>query len=135
MTLWWTDVVIDLPILYWWDVFERWWWLRSTTSFYGRLEIEATYGEIVISLHRGCLKDVSSERGVGMLTWCITHGRHTRINTSVDTLYVFSTFNTNSIHIMFWKSICIMKKTLVIPDVVLAWRRSENIFDRPWCFF
>ena len=26
------------------------------------------------------------------------------------------------------------EKTLVVPDVVLARRRSGNVFDRPWCF-
>ena len=100
---------------------DLWWWLRSTTSSYGRPVLEAVYGEIVISLHRGCLGDVSSGRVVRVSTWCITHGQHTRVNTSVGTVYVFLMFNIKSIRIMFWKSICIMKKhwwslTLSWPD-------------------
>ena len=120
--------------IYWWYDLEIWWWLHSTKGSYGRHEIEAAYGETVISLHRDCLGDVSSGRVVGVSTWYITHGRHSRVNTSVGTIYVFSIFNTNSIRFMFWKSICIMKKTLVVLDVVLARRRLENIFDRSWCF-
>ena len=127
-------MIIDLPILYWWDVFEKWWCLRSITGSYGRPEIDVAYGETDIAFHRGCLGDVSSGRVVGVSTWCITHGRHTRVNISVGTVYLFLTFNTNSIRIMFWKSICIMKKTLVVFDVVLSRRWSGNVFDRPWCF-
>ena len=37
------------------------------------------------------------------------HGRHTRVNTSVGTVYVFLIFNTKPIRIMFSRSICIMK--------------------------
>ena len=100
---------------------DLWWLLRSTTGSYGRPEIEITYGKTVISIHRGYLGDVSLGRVVRVSTWCITHGRHTRVNTSVGTVYVFLTFNTNSIRIMFWKSICIMKRhwwslTLSWPD-------------------
>ena len=80
---------------------DLWWWLRSTTGPYGRPELEAAYGETAISLHRGCLGDVSSGRVVGVSIWCITHGRHTRVNTSVGTVYVFLFFNTKPICIMF----------------------------------
>ena len=62
---------------------DLWWWLRSTMGSYGRPVLEAAYGKIAISLYRGCLGDVSSRRVVGVSTWCITHGRHTRVNTSV----------------------------------------------------
>ena len=82
---------------------DLWWRLRSTTGPYGRPEIEVAYGETAISLHQGCLGDVSSGRVVGVSTWCITHGRHTRVNTSVGTVYVLLVFNTKSIRIMFSK--------------------------------
>ena len=39
-----------------------------------------------VSLHRGNLEDISSERVVEVLSRYITHGRHTRINTSVGTI-------------------------------------------------
>ena len=102
---------------------EIWWWLRSTTGSYGRPVLEAAYAETVISLHRGCLRDVSSGRVVGLSTWCITHGRHIRVNTSVSTLYIFLIFNIKFICIMFWKSIRSMKRhwwslTLSWPDDV-----------------
>ena len=44
--------------------------LRSTTGPYGRLMIEVAYGEILVSLHRGCMGDDSSERVVGVSTLC-----------------------------------------------------------------
>ena len=44
--------------------------LRSTTGFYGRLMIEVAYGEILFSLHRGCMGDDSSGRVVGVSTCC-----------------------------------------------------------------
>ena len=40
--------------------------LRSTTGPYGRLVIEVTYGEMILSLHRGCIGDDSSGRVVGV---------------------------------------------------------------------
>ena len=40
--------------------------LRSTTGPYGRLMIEVVYGEMIFSLHRGCMVDDSLEKVVGM---------------------------------------------------------------------
>ena len=40
--------------------------LRSTTGSYGRPVIEVAYGEIIFSLHRGCMGDDSSGRVVGV---------------------------------------------------------------------
>ena len=42
--------------------------LRSTTGPYGQPMIEVAYGEILTSLHRGCMGDDSSERVVGVST-------------------------------------------------------------------
>ena len=116
------------------EVLDLWWWLRSITGFYGRSEIEVAYGETDIALHRGCLGDVSSGRMVGVSTCCITHGRHTRVNTSVGTVYEFSIFNTKPICNMFLKIYMYYERTLLGLDVVLAQRRSRNVFDRPCCF-
>ena len=88
---------------------DLWWWLRSTTGSYGRPVLEVAYEEIVISLHRGCLGDVNSWRVVGVSTWCITHGRHTRVNTTVGTVYVFFIFKYKTYTYYVLKSICIMK--------------------------
>ena len=41
--------------------------LRSTTGPYGRPVIEVAYGEMIFSLHRGCMADDSSGRVVGVL--------------------------------------------------------------------
>ena len=41
--------------------------LRSTTGPYERLVIEVAYGEMILSLHRGCMGDDSSGRVVGVL--------------------------------------------------------------------
>ena len=40
--------------------------LRSTTGPYGRPVIEVAYGEMIFSLHRGCMGDDSLERVVGV---------------------------------------------------------------------
>ena len=136
--LWFHDkpsVVIDLLILRWWDMLEIWWWLCSTTSSYGRLVLEATYGKMVISLYRGCLGDVSLGKVVGVSTWLIIHGRYTRVNTNVGIIYNFfwfSWYEINHISIMFLKPIRIIKEhwwslTLSWPDEV-----QRTFFDRPW---
>ena len=40
--------------------------LRSITGPNGRLVIEVVYGEMIFSLHQGCMRDDSSRRVVGM---------------------------------------------------------------------
>ena len=40
--------------------------LRSTTGLYGRPVIEVAYGEMILSLYRGCMGDDSSGRVVEM---------------------------------------------------------------------
>ena len=40
--------------------------LCSTIGHYGRPVIEVVYGEIILSLHRGCMGDDSSRRVVGV---------------------------------------------------------------------
>ena len=39
--------------------------LRNTTGPYGRPVIEVAYGEMMFSLHRGCMRDDSSEEWLG----------------------------------------------------------------------
>ena len=39
--------------------------LCSTTDPYGRLVIEVAYGEMILSLHRGCIGDDSSGKVLG----------------------------------------------------------------------
>ena len=62
--LWTWSILLDVYD----EVLDLWGWLRSTTGSYGQLVLETAYGEIVISLHRGCLRDVSSGRVVGVST-------------------------------------------------------------------
>ena len=40
--------------------------LRSTTGPYGRSVIEVAYGEMICSLHRGCMGDDNSGRVIGV---------------------------------------------------------------------
>ena len=47
--------------------------LRSTTGLYGRPVIEIAYGEMILSLNRGCMGDDSSGRVVGVSVRCIAH--------------------------------------------------------------
>ena len=99
--------------------------LSSTMGLYGRPVIEVAYGEMIFSLHRGCMRDDSSRRVVGMSAWCIAHVWHTRVNTSVGSVYIIFWFYDIKIyiHIMFQKLIHIIKGhwwslTLSWPDKV-----------------
>ena len=87
--------------------------LRSITGPYGWPMIEIAYGEMIFSLHRGCMEDDSSRRVVGVSAWCITHVWHTRVNTSMGSVYIyFLIFNISksAYMIMFSKSICSIKE-------------------------
>ena len=87
--------------------------LRSTMGPYGRPVIEVAYGKMIISLHRGCMGDDSSRRVVRVSTWCIVHVWHTRVNTSVGSVYIiFLSFHDIKIYIciLFSKSICSIKE-------------------------
>ena len=109
--------------------------LRSTTGPYGRPVIEVAYGEMIFSLHRGCMGDDSSGKVVGVLAWCITHVWHTRVNTSVGSVYIFFGFlRCKNLYVLCFQIYTYYKKTLVDSDLVLARWGSENIFDRPWVF-
>ena len=69
--------------------------------------------KMIFSLHRGCLGDDSSGRVVGVSTWCITHVWHTRVKTSMSSVYVISWFSRYKhlyICILFSKSIYSIKK-------------------------
>ena len=100
--------------------------LRSTTGFYRRPVIEVAYGEMILSLHQGCMGDDNSRRVVGVSVWCIAHVWHNRVNTSVGSVYIiFLGFHDIKIYIciLFSKSICSIKEhwwslTLSWPDEV-----------------
>ena len=119
-----TRIYMYIMILWWWDVMRTRWWLRSTTGPYGRPVIEVAYGEMILSLHRGCMEDDSLGRVVGVSAWCIIHVWHTRVNTSVGTVYIifwFSIYKNLCICILFSKFICSIKEywlylTLSWPD-------------------
>ena len=66
---------------------DTWWWLRSTTGLYGRTYDRGRIWRNYDSLHWGCCEDFSLKRVVGVFPWYITHGRHTRFNTNVCTIY------------------------------------------------
>ena len=76
------------------------------------------------------LGDVSLGRVLGVSIWCITHGWHIG-STPVWAQYMyFWLFNIKSICIIFWKFICIMKKTLVFkkyfrPPMMFSLKETE----------
>ena len=112
--------------LWWWVVMRTRWWLHSTMGPYGRPVIEVAYGEMILSLHRGCVRDDSSGKVVGVSAWSITHVRYTWVNTSVDSVYIilwFSKYKNPCICILFSKSIYGIKEhwwslTLSWPDEI-----------------
>ena len=126
-TIWW--------FMWWWDVMRTWWWLRSTTGSYGWHMVEAAYGETIIHSTKGVWEILAQEEWLAVSTWYITHGRHTRVNTCVGTIYGIFRFYDIKIYMYYVLKIYMyIKGTLVVFDVVLARRRSENVFDCPWCF-
>ena len=83
------------------------------------------------SLHRGCLRDISS----GRVVRCRHDAPMLNIlgSTSVWASYMifFGFHDIKSICIMFQKSIRIIKETLVVSDFVLAQRCLKKVFDCP----
>ena len=97
LTAWYTYIYNDFVMMI---CHEDMVMLHSTTGPYGRPVIEVAYGEMILSLHRGCVRDDSSGRVVGMSAWCIAHAWHTRVNTSVDSVYIIFWFSK-------YKNLCI----------------------------
>ena len=68
----WLCILIYIYICILYDDFMRCYedtvMLCSTTGPYGRPVIEVAYGEMILSLHRGCMGDDSSGRVVGVST-------------------------------------------------------------------
>ena len=107
--------------------------LHNTTDPYERISVEAAYGKTMIHSTEAVLGDVSSGIVVGVSLWYISHSRHTQVNTSVGIVYDIFWFSWYKIYMYYvFKSICIIKGTPVIFDLVLARRCSDKIFDRPW---
>ena len=97
--------------------------LRSTTGPYGRPVIEVAYGEMILSLHRGCMGDDSSGKVVGVSTWCIAHIWHTRINTSVSSMYIIFWF-------LRYKNLYIyVIPVLLIKGKIIILKLSTEIFE------
>ena len=85
------------------------------------------------SLHRGCMGGDSSGRVVKVLAWCIAHVQHTRVNTSVGSMYFFDFQHIKPMYMYnVFKTYMLYKRTLVVFDLILARWDSESVFDRPW---
>ena len=109
--------------------------LRSTTGPYGRPMIEVAYGENIFSLHRGCMRVDSSGRVVGVSTCCRPYQTYSGQHQCGLNIYYFLDFS-------YYKNLYVLRfqiytcrqcntKTLVVSDLVLARRGSENDFDHP----
>ena len=124
-------MIIYVMIL-WGVVMRTRWWLHSTTGSYGRLVLEVAYGETIIH----CLGDFSLGRVVGVSTWYITHGRHTRVNTSVGTIYgIFRFYKYKSLYVLCFENLYVLWKkhwwflTLSWPDdIQMTFSTTHNIF-------
>ena len=77
------------------------WWLRSTMGPYGRSVLEVAYGELLYFTPPRLYGENSSERVVGVSACCITHARHTRVNTSVGSITLFFGFYDIKIYMYF----------------------------------
>ena len=110
--------------------------LRSTTCPYGRPVIEVAYGEMLFSLHWGCMGVDSLGRVVEVSTWCRSCWTYSGQHQCGLTIYCFSNFHIIklSIYVYDFQSYTLYKRTLVVSDLVLARRGLENVFDRPLAF-
>ena len=118
----------------WHEIMVLRWWLCSTT---GPLWMDLFRGRIwkdYDSFHRGCFGKYLLERVVGMPSWCITAwstypGQH-----QCWALYMifFGFHDIKSICIMFTKSICIIKGTLMVSYFVLIQRFQRKFSTSPW---
>ena len=127
--------MIYIMLLYWYDVIRIQWWLHSIMGSYGRSELEAVYGEMMIHSTEAIREIIGREKWLGC-----RHDASPMVDipgsTPVWAQYIlFFEFQIlNFIYVLFFKIYSIMKKILVIFDIVLARRCSENVFDRPWYF-
>ena len=119
-------------ILCWWDVMRTRWWLHSTTGSYRRPVLEAAYGETIIHSTEAIWEILTREEWLGC--WHDTSPMVDipgRVNTSVGALYgIFWFYNIKAYMYYILKIYSIMKrKALVVSDIILARRCSENVFD------
>ena len=99
--------------------------------------IEVAYGEMILSLHLGCMGDDSSGRvvgGVDMLSPMLDIPGSTPVWAHCILFSGFSYYTKLIIYIWFSKNYTLYKRTLVVSDLVLARQGSENVFDRPLSF-
>ena len=106
--------------------------LCSTTGLYGRPVIEVAYGEMILSLYQDCVEDDSSRRMVGVSASPMLDIPE---STPVWAQYIlFSGFQDIKTYIYMYnvfKTYMQYKRILVVSDLVLARRGSEDDFDRP----
>ena len=126
----WYDYML---LLWWWDVMRTRWLLRSTTGSYGLFVVETAYGEITSHSIEAIWEILAREKWLEC-----RHDASPMFNipesTPVWAQYMYFYFNTKFICNMFSKIYMYDERTLVVPDVVLARRRSGNVFDRSWYF-
>ena len=114
---------------------EIWWWLRSTTGPYGRSVLKVAYGEFLYFTPPRLYRENSLGRVVGVSACCITHARHTQVNTSMGSITLFFNFFDIKTYMYYaFKIYILYKRTLVVSDLVLTRWGSENVFDRSWVF-
>ena len=114
----------------WWDVMRiRWCYVVLRAPMDG-LWKRSHMGKLWFTPSRLLWLVFSSERVVEVSAWCITHVRHTRVNINVGSIYIlFSDFHNIKTYMYYiFKSIRIIKRTLVVFDLVLARWGLENVF-------
>ena len=70
--------------------------LRSTTGPYGRPMIEVAYGEMLFSLHRGCMGNDSSKKVIGVSTRCRPYWTYPSQHQCGLNVYCFLDFHTKN---------------------------------------
>ena len=120
-------------ILRWWDVMRTWWWLCSTTDFYGWLVIEVAYGETLIHSTEAVWEILAREKWLGC-----RHDASSMFDISESTpvwaryIYISGFQGYENLYILYFQIYTYYKRTLVDSEHVLTRWDLENVFDRPW---
>ena len=108
--------------------------LRSTTGPYGRPILKVAYGEILFSLHRGCMRVDSSGRVVGMSTWCRPCWDIPGSTPVWAQCTIFLSFYNIKTYNYVLKSICCIKEHWW--SLILSWPDEvQRMFSTAHCLF
>ena len=110
------------------------WWLHSPMDLYGRTCVEEEYEETMTHSTEAISGDVSLGRMVGVFSWCIiAWSTYSGQHQCWASYMLFFGFYDIRIYVYYvFKSICIIKGTLMVSNFVLTRRCQRRFSTSPW---